>query len=343
MFASDDTAGSKDGSDGPSVPESAPGEEGAAQRSAVRPPLFFLAGATAVGKSAVALLLAESHGLEIISIDSRQIYRDLEIGTAKPTEEERRRVPHHLIDRLDPRESCSAGHFRHLYRETLWEVASRSARSIAVGGTGLYWEACTRGLHPLPPVDRELRAELEGIAASEGVPALYEQLARLDPAGAARIPSQNRQRVIRALELVRQTGRSLVDIFHGPRSDAIHDPIQTFVLSRDRADLYARIDRRCEEMLEAGLLDEVRSLLERGIPADAPGMRTLGYREMADYLAGRHSWEEARERFHRHSRQYGKRQETWFRHRLPEAIEIGISSDESAESVAQRLGSMAAL
>jgi tRNA dimethylallyltransferase len=342
MFASDDAALAEDGFDDTAVHESASREEGAAQRSAVRSPLFFLAGATAVGKSAVALLLAESHGLEIISIDSRQIYRNLEIGTAKPIEAERRRVPHHLIDRLDPRDSCSAGHFRDLYRETLVELSRRSARSIAVGGTGLYWEACTRGLHPLPPVDRELRTELEEIAAREGVSALHEQLVRLDPAGASRIPPQNRQRVMRALELVRQTGQSLVEIFHGPRSDAIHDPIPTFVLTRDRADLYARIDRRCEEMLEAGLLEEVRSLLDRGVPADAPGMRTLGYREMADHLAG-HSWEEARERFHRHSRQYAKRQETWFRHRLPEALEIAISPDESPQSVAQRLDALASL
>jgi tRNA dimethylallyltransferase len=306
----------------------------------VRPPVLFLAGATAVGKTAVALELAESLRCEIISIDSRQIYRDLEIGTAKPTGEERRRAAHHLIDLLDPRESCSAGKFRSLYREVLEDLSRRSARAIAVGGTGLYWEACTRGLHPLPPVDRALRAELETCASRDGVEALYAQLVEVDPAGAARVPPQNRQRVMRALELVRQTGHSLSEIYHGSRQGAVHDPIPTFFLRRDRVDLFARIDARCDEMLEAGLLEEVHSLLNRGIGPDAPGMRTLGYREMAEHLEAGHPWEEARARFHQRSRQYGKRQETWFRYRLPEAHEIWIAPAETAVSVAERIAAL---
>jgi tRNA dimethylallyltransferase len=148
---------------------------------------------------------------------------------------------------------------------------------------------------------------------------------------------------MRALELVRQTGRSLVEIFHGPRQDAIHPPIPTVFLHRTRADLFARIERRCDEMLEGGLLEEVRALLESGIPVDAPGMRTLGYREMAEHLAGRHSWEEARARFRQHSRQYGKRQETWFRNRLPEAHEVRIAPDEPPESIARRIATLIAL
>ncbi|MCA9729034.1 MAG: hypothetical protein KC729_15185, partial [Candidatus Eisenbacteria bacterium] len=194
----------------------------------------------------------------------------------------------------------------------------------------------------LPLIDPEVRASVERFTRDHGVAASYERLRELDPSGAAGVPERNRQRVMRALELVTQAGRPLADLFRGEREGRVHPPIPSFVLQRERADLYARIDRRCEQMLADGLLEETRRLLERGLAADAPGMRTLGYREMAEHLRGETTWDEARDRFLRHSRQYGKRQETWFRHRLAGAVTIAVSAEDPPESVAGRILSLVA-
>ena len=293
--------------------------------SAETPPIVcFLTGATAVGKSDVALHLAERHGWEIVSVDSRQIYRRMEIGTAKPTAEERERVRHHLLDLLDPDEVASAGWFREQFLEVEADLRGRHRSALAVGGTGLYWEAATRGLHALPPASPELRAELEAIVERDGLSAVFARLAASDPEGAAGIDRYNRHRVIRACELVELTGKPLAHIYSGTREGergaahlgelgpshlGRHAPTQlgegnpsrvdgpdpsrnppyfptppVIVLSRPRPELRERIARRCEAMLAGGLLDEIRALLDSGLAPDAPGLRTVGYREFLPHL-----------------------------------------------------------
>ncbi|MEZ4650628.1 MAG: tRNA (adenosine(37)-N6)-dimethylallyltransferase MiaA [Candidatus Eisenbacteria bacterium] len=322
------------------------------------PIVCFLTGATAVGKSDVALLLAERHGWEIVSVDSRQIYRRMEIGTAKPSAEETSRVRHHLLDLLDPNEVASAGWFRERFLEAQADLASRGQKALAVGGTGLYWEAAIRGLHALPSASPELRKELEAMVEREGLSAVFARLAGRDPDGAAGIDRYNRHRVIRACELVELTGRTLQEIYSGAREgeqdpvpasgslpvagDAAGDTVRSVtppvvVLSRPRPVLRERIARRCEAMLEAGLLGEIRALLDSGVEPDAPGLRTVGYREFLPHLLGGAPLDECRSRFVIQTRQYAKRQETWFRNRLPHAVTIEIEEGESAEETSARV------
>lgn len=303
------------------------------------PPVIvaYLAGATAVGKSDVGLLLAERLGLEIVSIDSRQIYRGLPIGTAQPSAAERARVRHHLLDLLDPIEPCSAGAFRLRFAEALDDLARRGARALAVGGTGLYWEAITRGLHPLPPASREIRARHDEILRSEGTEGLRRRLEALDPAHAARIGARDRQRLSRALEVLELTGRGMQGHWSGAPLPPLVRNVPTIVLSRGREDLYRRIELRCERMLAAGLLEEVRSALGRGLPDDAPGLRTVGVRELLPFLHGEVPLAAARELFVRNSRRYAKRQETWIRHHLGEATHLPLSPDDPAEKTVARI------
>lgn len=295
-----------------------------------RPPVAFLAGPTGVGKTEIGVGLAERHGWSIVSLDSRQIYRGLEIGTAKPTPRERERAAHHLIDRLDPGEACSAGRFRRLYLEALERLEREGRRALAVGGAGFYWEACTRGLHDLPQASAEIRREQERILRTEGVAGLYRRLLETDPRAAAGLEPTDRQRIGRALEINLLTGRTLHEVFSDapPRPGP---PAPVVVLLRDRRELARRIEERCRKMLDDGLLEEIRGLLDAGVSPDAPGFRTVGYREFLPHLLEGASLREATERFLRNSRRYAKRQETWFRNRVADRIEIRIPETERAE------------
>lgn len=290
------------------------------------PIVAFLTGPTAVGKSAVALGCAEERNWEIVSVDSRQVYRRLAVGTAKPSASDQARVRHHLLDLLEPTEAASAGWFRERFAGVAADLAAREVRGLAVGGTGLYWEACTRGLHELPAPVPALRAELEEVAAREGVAALHAQLAALDPAGARGVDPANRHRVIRALELVRLSGQPLASLYAGARAGAApaSGPPLAIVLLRPRGELHARIEARCRAMVEAGLLGEIRALLDAGTPADAPGLRTVGYREFLPHLLDGAPLEACMARFVVATRQYARRQETWFRHRLPRKVEVRL-------------------
>jgi tRNA dimethylallyltransferase len=303
-------------------------------------PREFLAGGllgpTAVGKTAVGLLLAARHGLEILSVDSRQVFRRLDRGTAKPTAAERGRVRHHLVDDLDPTEACSAGRFCDLALLALREAGGRGVRLIGVGGAGLYWEALVRGLHELPRGSAETRAPHTQLLAQEDPGALHRRLQAIDPETAARLAPGDTQRVIRALEVNDLAGKPLSALLREPRADARAVP--TVALLRDRADLYRRIEERCARILEAGLVEELRDLLATGVPADAPGLRTIGYREFLPHVLGRRSLPECLEEFVRDSRRYAKRQETWLRHRVPEAIVVQVEPDETAEATAERVG-----
>jgi tRNA dimethylallyltransferase len=292
-------------------------------------------GPTAVGKTEVALLVGERTGMEILSVDSRQIYRRLELGTAKPTAGEQARVPHHLLDVLDPGEACSAGRFRDLALTALREAGERGMRLLGVGGAGLYWEALGRGLHELPRASGEIRARHARVLAEEGPGALHGRLRAVDAETAARLAPGDTQRVSRALEVHELTGQPLSALLRGPRPDA--RTIPTVALHRDRADLYRRIEERCRRILEAGLVTELRDLLSTGVSPDAPGLRTVGYREFLPHLLDGKPLLACEEEFVRASRRYAKRQETWLRHRVPEAVVVQVEPDEAAEATATRV------
>jgi tRNA dimethylallyltransferase len=284
----------------------------------------WLAGPTAVGKTEVALRLAERRGWTILSLDSRQVYRRLDRGTAKPSAEERARVPHLLLDCLDPTERCSAGRFRALALEALASLDSRDRSALAVGGAGLYWEALTRPMHPLPAASEEIRARHETIVRLEGVAGLYRRLAAADPETAQRLPPGDRQRVSRALEVCEITGLPLSRWIAEERAPALELPVVALV--REPAELRERIAARCARMLASGLLEEIRGLLASGVPPDAPGLRTVGYREFLPHLLQGAPFEACRNRFVRNSWQYARRQMTWLRGRVPGHRPVRLSA-----------------
>ena len=226
----------------------------------------FLLGPTASGKSAVALALAQRFPVEIVSVDSAQVYRGMDVGTAKPDAATRKRVPHHLVDILEPTEAYSSGRFRDDALSLVAQIHARGNIPVLAGGTMLYFRALTRGLADLPPAQPEIRREIEQRAAKVGWPALHAELAGVDPAAAARIEPTDAQRIQRALEVHRHTGRPLSD-FHGGKS--IELPFEALKLSlepSDRPALHARIAERFRAMLASGLLDELRSLRKRHAP-----------------------------------------------------------------------------
>jgi tRNA dimethylallyltransferase len=270
-----------------------------------------LVGPTAVGKSAVALALAERLGAEIVCADSRQVYRGMEIGTAKPTAAERARIPHHLIDLVDPDEAYSAGRYARDAAACLEALRARGARALVVGGTGLYVRALLWGLCDGPTADPALRASWLGRERDEpGV--VYRRLSEVDPASAAAIHPNDLAKALRAVEVFELTGTPLSSRqrAHGFREP--HVDAAVFGLRRERADLYARIDARVDAMLAQGLAAEVEALTRRGYGDDAPGMRAVGYRQLAGALKGAYGLDEAIRLIKRDSRRYAKRQMTWF-------------------------------
>jgi tRNA dimethylallyltransferase len=294
------------------------------------PEIIVLAGPTAVGKTAVGISLAQELGAEIISADSRQVYRELDIGTAKPTPEERRAVPHHIIDFLDPRERYNAERFAREALEVVRDIVSRGKQALVVGGTGFYVEALMYGMSDIPPVDPDIEARLEAEAAKRGVPALQTRLAEVDPETAARIKPNDHQRTLRALAVFQTSGRPLSH-FHKASPRVQRVAVRTYVvLTRPREELYARIERRVEAMLEAGLAEEVRQLAER-YGWEAEGLNALGYRQFRGYLEGRCSLDEAVELLKRDTRRYAKRQLTWFR-RVLQAVWVDLSEPDRAEA-----------
>jgi len=276
-----------------------------------KPRVAALVGATAVGKTAVALALAASLGAEIVNADSLQIYRELDIGTAKPSREERARIPHHLIDVADPPEPYDAARFCREGRAVLDDLARRGAPPLVVGGTGLYLKALVGGLfaegEPAPGVRERVRQEL----ASLGLPVLYARLLHLDPATASRLHPHDTYRIVRALEVMAATGKPLSEFIEAHRFQDMPYEVLKLGLMLPREELYRRIDLRVEVMLEAGWLDEVEGLLSR-YPPDLKPLQALGYRHLINYLTGRWSWDEALTLLARDTRRYAKRQLTWF-------------------------------
>jgi tRNA dimethylallyltransferase len=275
------------------------------------PALIVLVGPTAVGKTETAIRLAERLNGEIVSADSRLFYRGMDIGTAKPTLEERARVPHHLIDVTTPDHPWSLAVFQKAASEAIADIHRRGRLPFLVGGTGQYIRAVTHGWRP-PAVEpnRPLRRVLERLAAERGEEWLHEKLARLDPPAAERIDPRNLRRTIRALEVILLTGQRFSD--QSQRGQPRYR-LLTIGLTRPRPELYARIDARIEAMFAAGLLEEVRALLASGTPPDSSALSAIGYRECVQVLAGQMSLEQAKAEMRRITRAFVRRQANWFK------------------------------
>jgi len=278
-----------------------------------RPRVVCLVGPTATGKSALALELAERIGAEIVSADSRQIYRALDVGTAKPTAAERARVPHHCLDLVDADAVFDAARFRAAANAAIADVLARRRRVLVVGGTGLYIRVVLHGLCDAPPRVPELRAALGRKVAERGLAAMHRGLAALDPEAARRIGPRDAVRVVRALEVGLTTGMPLSA--WQARHGFAETPYNALVigLTRPKGELEARIADRARAMLAAGFLDEVRALRARGVDAAAPGLRAVGYREMLACVEGRLDVDAALAATVLATRQFAKRQRTWFR------------------------------
>lgn len=279
-----------------------------------RLPLLVLVGPTAVGKTQLSLRLAEELDGEIVSADSMQVYKFMDIGTAKPTPEERRRIPHHLLDVCLPNESFSVARYQRLAWDAIANIHRRGRFPILTGGTGLYVQAVVDGLNfPPQPSDKQYRAKLQALAQEEGPEAVHRLLQRVDPETASRIHPNNLRRVVRALEICRCTGRPMsAHLKEEPRQKPPYD-LHMYGLTRDRSELYERINRRVDEMIAAGLVAEVKVLVEMGFAEGKTALQALGYKEILAYLQGLLTFEEAVELLKRDTRRYAKRQLTWFR------------------------------
>jgi len=297
---------------------------------------IFIAGPTAVGKSEIALLVAEQLGGEIISADSMQVYRGLDIGTAKPSPAERTRVPHHLIGICELTENFDAAQFIRLAQKAVEEIRSRNKIPVFCGGTGLYFKAFLSGLGEAPATNPELRAELEATSFES----LLRELRERDPAAYEKIDKQNPRRVIRAVEVIRLTGKKFSEQRAEWKSDStIHDSRRTthfYCFTRQSADLHARINTRVDAMFARGLVDETRGLLTHGLEQNKTAMQAIGYRQVVEHLRGERALAETIELVKSRTRQFAKRQLTWFRRQLdPEWIEL--KPDEPLEEYARKI------
>lgn len=276
--------------------------------------LIVICGPTASGKTGVAIELCKEVKGEVVSADSMQIYRDMDIGTAKPDETEKQGITHHLIDIADPSERYSAAAYREKAIEGLGAIEQRNHIPILCGGTGLYIDAITKPMSFSRQSDPEIRTQLEYIASSEGGKLLlHTMLAEIDPESAARLHVNDVRRVVRAIEVFRLTGKTMTE---QAREDARREggiPATLYAIDWPREILYERIDRRVDEMIERGLISEVETLLERGLSDQSTAMQALGYKEIVSFLRGECAQEEAIEQIKRRTRNYAKRQLTWFR------------------------------
>jgi len=306
------------------------------------PPLLTLTGPTASGKTAVALALARALAprmpVEIISMDSALVYRGMDIGTAKPTADELAAAPHHLIDIRDPREPYSAAQFAHDAARLIAEIRSRGALPLLVGGTLLYFKALSEGIAPLPPADAATRERLDAQARAMGWPALHAELARIDPATAARLAPNDGQRIQRALEVWHLTGQALSSLIASNNRASSAFPIRSEAIfslePSDRGWLHARIAQRLQQMLERGLLDEVRALRERGdLHAQLPSMRCVGYRQCWQALDGEFPIAELADRAAAATRQLARRQLTWLRAMPGRQVIAADAPDAAAQLV----------
>lgn len=280
-----------------------------------KPPLILIVGPTAVGKTEISIQLAERLNGEIVSADSRLFYRGMDIGTAKPTREERARAPHHLIDIAGPDETLSLAVFQQKAREAIADIRTRNKLPFLVGGTGQYVRAVTEGwVPPEVPPNEELRGELEKWKMERGINWLYEKLKSLDPEAAEGIDPRNVRRTIRALEVILSTGKKFSE--QRGQGDSPYRLV-TIGLTRPREELYRRVDARIESMFANGFLDEVKGLLDKGYSPSLPTMSAIGYRECVGVIQGELTEEQAKVRMRRGTRVFVRRQANWFRESDP--------------------------
>ena len=276
--------------------------------------IICVVGPTASGKTKLAVELAKAYDGEVLSCDSMQIYRRMDIGTAKPTMEEAQGIPHHMIDVVEPDDSFSVSRYVEMADPILQDILSRGKRCIICGGTGLYVDSLVAGRTFAPYPETGKRQELEKLAADQGIDAVMEILRKHDPESAARIEPANQKRVIRAAEVFLETGKTITQ--HNLETQAVppkYDPLWIGLDFTDRAELYARIDKRVDLMVRDGLLPEIERLLAEGVPANATSLQAIGYKEPMAALRGEMTMDEAIEKIKTESRRYAKRQLTWFR------------------------------
>ena len=297
---------------------------------------WFLTGPTASGKTAVGLELAKRLGAEIISLDSMAVYRGMDIGTAKPTLEERRLVPHHLIDIVEPDQDFSLAQYVAAAHRAVEQIVSRGRVPLFVGGTPLYLKSLLRGIFSGPPADWPLRQRLRAIAEREGVGVLHAELTRVDPKTANRLPPQDERRVIRALEVWESTGKSITDLqlqFDKARAAA---ECRVYCMDRPRAELIERIDSRVDQMFAEGLVEETRRLLNRDLPPSRTASQAVGYREVVEYLNETRNLHDTIGLVKIRTRQFAKRQMTWFRS-LSECRMLAISGEMEPTRIADQI------
>jgi tRNA dimethylallyltransferase len=276
-------------------------------------PLIVIVGPTAVGKSALALELALKFGLEIINADSMQVYRGMDIGSAKPTPADRNLVTHHLLDIRNPDEEYSAAQFREEAHRIISALAQSGKRALVTGGTGLYIKALLKGLFTAPPADRQLRERLKKLEAEKGNWHLYRQLAEVDPEAASRIHPNDTFRIIRALEVFHLTGRTISEHHRDHRfSTSAFTPLKIGLI-RDRREIYRRIEARVDSMIASGLEEEVKGLLSKGYAHSIKAFQSLGYKQMLSHIRGEITLDEAIRLIKVNTKRYAKRQLTWFR------------------------------
>lgn len=302
------------------------------------PPAIALIGPTASGKTELALEIARRLPVEIVSLDSAQVFIGMDIGTAKPDRATLARFPHHLIDLITPEEHYSAARFRADALRVMGEISARGKLPLLVGGTMLYFKALLAGLADLPPADPKVRAEIDGLAAQRGWPALHAELAKADPLTAARLSPTDSQRIQRALEVLRLTGKPLSAFWQSQKKETLPFRLLTIALvAPERRRLHERIAARFRTMLAAGLVEEVESLRARyRLSADLPSMRCVGYRQVWEMLEGRLPASELAERGIFATRQFAKRQLTWLR-ALREAGRIDLESALGEETALARI------
>ncbi len=303
------------------------------------PPLadcWFLSGPTAGGKTAVGLELAQRLNAEIVSLDSMALYRGLDVGTAKPTLEERRIVPHHLIDVIEPEQEFSLAQYLAAAEQCVADIRSRGRQALFVGGTPLYLKALLRGIFEGPPADWELRRRWQRQAEAHGSQWLHEQLTAVDPAAAERLHPNDTRRLIRALEVYEKTARPISEWQRQFDAARPADQCRVFVLDWPRETLYARIDARVDAMFAAGLAAEIEGLVDRGVQLSLTARQALGYREVLEHLAGQRDLAETIALIKTRTRQFAKRQMTWFRS-LSECRWLSVAEPLKAPDVAERI------
>lgn len=303
----------------------------------MKEPLVILTGPTAVGKTKLSIALAKAIGGEIISADSMQVYKHMDIGSAKIRPEEMQGVPHHLVDVLEPWEEFHVARFQQMAKQAMEEIQSRGHIPILVGGTGFYIQAIVNDIDFTENEASPYRGELERLAAEKGADWLHRELQKVDPESAEAIHANNIKRVIRALEFYRMTGRKISEHNEEQRERTSPYNFAYFVLNDDRAKLYARIGQRIDEMLEEGLVEEVERLRKMGCRKGMVSMQGLGYKEILDFLDGTCTFEEAVEILKRDTRHFAKRQITWFRR---ERDVIWLNKEDYAYDEEQILASM---